>query len=183
MKCDYTEIEGLVVITPRVFADDRGYFFESYNEAAFAAAGITCRFVQDNQSFSSYGVVRGLHGQVGAQAQAKLVRVTEGRVLDVAVDARVGSPTFGQHFALELSAENKKQIFIPRGFLHGFSVLSETAVLMYKCDNLYCKEAETGALYNDPALGIDWQVPTDKVRLSDKDAALGRFADAAHHRG
>ena len=127
-----TEIEGVVIVEPRVFEDDRGYFFESYNEAEFVANGITNKFVQDNQSKSSYGVIRGLHCQLGEHAQAKLVRVLEGKVLDVAVDIRKGSPTFGKHVAVELSAENKRQLFIPRGFLHGFSVLSETAVFAYK---------------------------------------------------
>ncbi|MCQ2741068.1 MAG: dTDP-4-dehydrorhamnose 3,5-epimerase [Alphaproteobacteria bacterium] len=164
-----TELDGVVIVEPKVFEDDRGYFFESYNEDEFVKNGITNRFVQDNQSKSSYGVIRGLHCQLGEHAQAKLVRVLEGKVLDVAVDIRKGSKTFGQHVAVELSAENKRQLFIPRGFLHGFSVLSETAVFAYKCDNLYCKESEFGIRYDDPEIGIDWKVPADKVKTSEKD--------------
>ena len=164
-----TEIEGVVIVEPKVFEDDRGYFFESYNEAEFVRNGITNKFVQDNQSKSSYGVVRGLHSQKGEHAQAKLVRVLEGTVLDVAVDVRPNSKTFGKHVAVELSAENKRQLFIPRGFLHGFSVLSETAVFAYKCDNLYCKESEFGVAYDDPDVGVDWKVPQDKIITSEKD--------------
>ena len=164
-----TEIDGVVIIEPRIFEDERGYFFESYNEAEFLKNGIDAKFVQDNQSKSSYGVVRGLHCQTGEHAQAKLVRVLEGKVLDVAVDVRPNSKTFGKHVAVELSAENKRQLFIPRGFLHGFSVLSETAVFAYKVDNLYCKESEFGIRYDDPEIGIDWKVPADKIITSDKD--------------
>lgn len=166
-----TSIEGVFIIEPRVFNDERGYFFESYNEKEFIENGITNRFVQDNQSKSSYGVVRGLHCQLGEHAQAKLVRVLKGKVLDVAVDFRKDSPTFLQHVAVELSAENNRQLFIPRGFLHGFSVLSETAVFAYKCDNLYCKEAEFGIRFDDPEIGVDWLVPSDKILVSDKDRA------------
>ncbi len=172
-----TEIEGVVIVEPRVFEDARGYFLESYNAADFAKGGITATFVQDNQSKSSHGVVRGLHCQLGEHAQAKLVRVLEGRVLDVAVDARKGSPTFGRHVAVELSAENRRQLFIPRGFLHGFAVLSETATFAYKCDNLYCKEAEFGIRYDDPEIGIDWGVPADKVITSEKDRLANKLAD------
>lgn len=164
-----TSLEGVVIVEPRLFKDDRGYFFESYNEQEFIANGITNRFVQDNQSKSSYGVVRGLHCQLGEHAQAKLVRVLEGTVLDVAVDFRKDSPTFLKHVAVELSAQNNRQLFIPRGFLHGFSVLSETAVFAYKCDNLYCKESEFGIRFDDPTIGVDWQVPDDKILVSDKD--------------
>ncbi|MBQ4070076.1 MAG: dTDP-4-dehydrorhamnose 3,5-epimerase [Alphaproteobacteria bacterium] len=164
-----TEIEGVVIVEPRVFEDARGYFFESYNEDEFVKNGITNRFVQDNQSKSSYGVVRGLHCQLGEHAQAKLVRVLAGRVLDVAVDIRKNSPTFGKYVAVELSDENKRQLFIPRGFLHGFSVLSDQAVFAYKCDNLYCKDAEFGIRFDDPDIGIDWKVPVDKIITSDKD--------------
>ena len=164
-----TSLEGVVIVDPRLFKDDRGYFFESYNEREFIANGITNRFVQDNQSKSSYGVVRGLHCQLGEHAQAKLVRVLEGTVLDVAVDFRKDSPTFLKHVAVELSAQNNRQLFIPRGFLHGFSVLSETAVFAYKCDNLYCKESEFGIRFDDPTIGVDWQVPADKILVSDKD--------------
>ncbi len=172
-----TKIDGVIIVEPRVFEDARGYFFESYNEAAFHAGGITAKFVQDNQSKSSYGVIRGLHCQLGEHAQAKLVRVLEGKVLDVAVDARKGSPTFGRHVAVELSAENKRQLFIPRGFLHGFAVLSETATFAYKCDNLYCKEAEFGIRYDDPEIGIDWGVPADKILTSEKDRLANRLKD------
>ena len=164
-----TEIDGVVIVEPRVFADARGYFFESYNEAEFVKNGITNKFVQDNQSMSSYGVVRGLHCQLGEFAQAKLVRVLHGRVLDVAVDIRKNSPTFGKYVAVELSDENKRQLFIPRGFLHGFSVLSDTAVFAYKCDNLYAPHAEFGIRFDDPDIGIDWMVPADKIITSEKD--------------
>ncbi len=164
-----TEIDGVVIVEPRVFADARGYFFESYNEAEFVKNGITNKFVQDNQSKSSYGVVRGLHCQLGEFAQAKLVRVLHGRVLDVAVDIRKNSPTFGKYVAVELSDENKRQLFIPRGFLHGFSVLSDTAVFAYKCDNLYAPHAEFGIRFDDPDIGIDWMVPVDKIITSEKD--------------
>ena len=169
MKLLKTSLEGVVIVEPRLFQVDRGYFFESYNEQEFIANGITNRFVQDNQSKSSYGVVRGLHCQLGEHAQAKLVRVLEGTVLDVAVDFRKDSPTFLKHVAVELSAQNNRQLFIPRGFLHGFSVLSETAVFAYKCDNLYCKESEFGIRFDDPTIGVDWQVPADKILVSDKD--------------
>lgn len=164
-----TKIEGVVIVEPRIFEDSRGYFFESYNEEEFIKNGIPNRFVQDNQSKSSYGVIRGLHCQLGEHSQAKLVRVLEGTVLDVAVDARPNSETFGQYVAVELSAENKRQLFIPRHFLHGFSVLSETAVFAYKCDNLYCKESEFGIAYNDPEIGIDWRIPQNKIITSEKD--------------
>ena len=177
-----TDIEGVVIVEPRVFEDDRGYFFESYNEAEFVANGITSKFVQDNQSKSSYGVIRGLHCQLGEHAQAKLVKVLEGKVLDVVVDIRKGSPTFGKHVAVELSAENKLQLFIPRGFLHGFSVLSETAVFAYKCDNLYCKAAEFGIRYDDEEIGIDWKVPADKVITYEKDRMANKLKDIPDER-
>jgi len=164
-----TDIEGVVIVEPKVFEDARGYFFESYNEAEFIKNGIEARFIQDNQSKSSYGVIRGLHCQLGEHSQAKLVRVLEGKVLDVAVDIRKGSPTFGKYVAVELSAENRRQMFIPRHFLHGFSVLSETAVFAYKCDNFYCKDAEFGIRYDDPEIGIDWKIPADKIITSEKD--------------
>ena len=154
-----TPIKDLLIIQPRVFSDARGYFCETYNEQRYAEAGITAHFVQDNQSKSSYGVVRGLHFQHNPHCQAKLVSVTVGKVWDVAVDLRKDSPTFGQWFGVELSAENHRQFFIPRGFAHGFSVLSETAVFTYKCDNLYHPESEGGILFNDPDLNIDWKIP------------------------
>ena len=172
-----TDIDGVVVFEPRVFPDSRGYFFETYNEKLFRDNGIDAVFVQDNQSKSSYGVIRGLHFQKGEHAQAKLVRVIEGTVLDIALDLRKASPTYGRHVAVELSAENNRQLFIPRGFAHGFSVLSETAVFAYKCDNLYCKDAEAGIDLNDPALGIDWKVPAEKRLLSDKDKLWPSFKD------
>ncbi len=177
-----TEIEGLVIIEPRIFEDERGYFFESYNAQAFAQNGITNTFVQDNQSKSCYGVIRGLHAQSGEHAQAKLVRAIKGRILDVAVDIREGSPTFGQHVSVELTAENQRQLFIPRGFLHGFSVLSEEAIFAYKCDNLYCKDAEIGVNYADPSLAIDWQVPAGAEVISEKDKILGVIDHVTRYR-
>ncbi len=164
-----TPIEGLLVIEPQVFKDARGYFVETYNEQRYREAGIEARFVQDNQSCSSYGVVRGLHFQRPPYCQSKLVCCTVGRVLDVAVDLRKGSKTFGQWYSVELSEENKRQFFIPRGFAHGFSVLSEQAIFTYKCDNLYHPESEGGILLSDADLAIDWQVPEELRILSDKD--------------
>lgn len=174
-----TDIEGVFIVEPRVFPDARGHFFESWNRAAFEAAGLRYDFVQDNQSLSSRGTIRGLHFQKGKHAQAKLVRVIAGTVLDVAVDLRAGSPTFGRHVAAELSGENFRQLLIPRGFAHGFSVLSETAVFAYKCDNFYCREAEGGVRFDDPALGIDWRVPASERLLSDKDKTLPFLEDLA----
>jgi dTDP-4-dehydrorhamnose 3,5-epimerase len=172
-----TDIPGLFVLQPQVFEDNRGHFFESYNAQKFAGHGLDLVFVQDNQSQSAYGVVRGLHYQLPPHAQTKLVRVLQGTILDVALDIRQGSPTFGRHFAIELSAENKKQLFIPKGFAHGFSVLSEKAVVMYKCDAFYNKESDAGILFNDPALGIDWKLSADRVIVSDKDKQLPTFAN------
>lgn len=172
-----TDIDGVVIVEPRIFTDARGYFFESYNEEEFIKNGITNRFVQDNQSKSSYGVVRGLHCQLGEHSQAKLVRVLQGRVLDVAVDVRPNSPTFGKHVAVELSDENQRQLFIPRHFLHGFSVLSNKAIFAYKVDNLYNKASEFGIRYDDPEIGVDWRVPADKVITSDKDRIANKLAD------
>ena len=164
------EIEGLVVIKPEVFGDSRGYFCETYSARRFREqTGMEPHFVQDNQARSSRGVLRGLHFPRGAHAQAKLVRVSEGAVLDVAVDIRRGSPTFGRHLAVELSADNFLQLYIPRGFAHGYVVLSETAVFQYKTDNYYCPESEGGILWNDPALGIDWLLPESELILSEKD--------------
>lgn len=171
-----TPLEGLIVITPKVFADNRGYFFESYNKRAWAETGITADFVQDNESFSSQNTLRGLHFQKPPFAQAKLVRVLEGAVWDVAVDLRKNSPTFGQWFGVELSAENKKQFFIPRGFAHGFSVLTETAKFAYKCDNFYNKASEGAVRFDDPSLGIDWKIDLSKAVLSDKDLKNPSFA-------
>ena len=177
-----TDIDGVFIIEPKVFEDARGYFFESYNEAEFIKNGITNRFVQDNQSKSSYGVIRGLHCQLGEHSQAKLVRVLKGRVLDVAVDIRRGSPTFGKHVAVELSDENNRQLFIPRHFLHGFSVLSDEAVFAYKCDNFYCKESEFGIRYDDPEIGIDWKIPAEKVITSEKDRLANKLKDIPDER-
>ena len=175
MQITTTDISGLLILEPKVFPDSRGFFFEAYNEQVFAAAGIDIRFIQDNQSRSKYGVIRGLHYQLNPSAQAKLVRVLEGRILDVAVDIRKGSPTFGKHFDIELSADNQKQLLIPAGFAHGFSVLSEYATVLYKCDAYYNKDAEAGILYNDSALNIDWQIPADKAIVSEKDLQLPAF--------
>ena len=170
-----TPIKDLLVFEPNVFKDSRGFFFESYNLNTFKEVGIKEPFVQDNHSLSTYGTLRGLHLQVGAFAQAKLVRVLRGAVLDVAVDLRPDSPTFGQHYSMELSAENQKQMYIPRGFAHGFTVLSEVAEFFYKCDNFYSKENERGIIFNDEKLNIDWKIPTDKIILSDKDKDLSTF--------
>lgn len=176
MKVTETHLKGCFIIEPQKFGDSRGFFFESFNAKRFNELTNTdTAFVQDNQSFSTQGVIRGLHAQQGEFAQAKLVRVLQGEVIDVAVDARPGSLTFGQHVAVELSAENNLQLFIPRGFLHGFSVLSETAVFFYKCDNFYNKDSEQGILYNDPALGIDWGVEQGSEVVSDKDIILPTF--------
>lgn len=173
-----TEINGVFVIEPRVFGDNRGYFFESYNERDFAEkTGIDVRFVQDNESRSHFGVVRGLHFQLPPFAQAKLVRVVEGRVLDVAVDIRRGSPTYGHHVAVELSAENKRQFFLPKGFAHGFAVLSDIAVFQYKCDEYYHPEAEGAIAWNDPTLAIDWRIAPSEAELSEKDKHHQLFAD------
>ena len=164
-----TALNGLVVLKPRIFEDARGYFFESFSKRDLEEVVGPVDFVQDNESLSSYGVVRGLHFQKPPFTQAKLVRCTRGRVLDVAVDIRRGSPTFGEHFAVELSEENHLQFFIPKGFAHGFSVLSETAVFQYKCDEFYHPEADAGVLLTDPALGIDWKIAPEQMILSDKD--------------
>ena len=169
MPFNTTNLSGLLIYEPRVFEDNRGCFFEAYNEHTFQQQGIDISFVQDNQSFSSYGVIRGLHYQLSPHAQSKLVRVLHGEILDVAVDIRTGSPTFGEVFCIELSAENKKQLFIPPGFAHGFSVLSPNAEVLYKCDNFYNKESEAGIIYNDSALKIDSKIPSDKAIISDKD--------------
>ncbi|GGI28179.1 dTDP-4-dehydrorhamnose 3,5-epimerase [Pedobacter mendelii] len=177
MDIQETGLKDCVIIKPRVFEDPRGYFFESFNKNTFEEkTGLSGNFVQDNQSFSSYGVIRGLHAQSGAFAQAKLVRVLKGEVLDVAVDIRPGSPTYGKHISVKLSAENRLQLYVPRGFLHGFSVLSETAEFFYKCDNFYNKASEVGVIYNDADLVIDWMIPADKAAVSDKDLILNSFS-------
>lgn len=172
-----TTFPGLIIIEPVVFEDSRGYFFESFNERVFHSHNINISFIQDNQSKSSYGVIRGLHYQRAPHAQSKLIRVLRGAILDIAVDLRVGSATYGQSFSLELSAENKKQLLIPKGFAHGFSVISDVAEVLYKCDAYYHKESESGIIYNDPDLSIDWKIPADKAMISEKDKFLPSFKD------
>lgn len=169
MNVIQTEIPEVLIIEPRVFGDHRGYFFESFSERDFTAQVREVKFVQDNESKSSYGVIRGLHFQLPPHAQSKLVRVVKGKVLDVAVDIRRGSPTFGKHVAVELSEENHRQLFIPRGFAHGFSVLSDEVIFQYKCDDFYAPECEEAIAWNDPEIGIDWMVPAEKAMLSEKD--------------
>ena len=164
-----TAIEGLLIIEPTVFGDSRGYFFESFSQREFEEKVCKINFVQDNESMSSYGVMRGLHFQRPPFAQSKLVRCVKGKVLDVAVDIRKGSPTYGQHVAVELTEDNHRQFFVPRGFAHGFAVLSEIAIFQYKCDNFYAPQADGGISIQDDTLGIDWQIPMDKAILSDKD--------------
>lgn len=176
-----TGFTGLKVFEPRVFSDSRGYFFESFNKNVFSEAGIYVEFVQDNESKSQRGVLRGLHYQLNPMSQAKLVRVVEGEVLDVVVDIRKGSPTFGKHFDILLSAENKKQLFIPKGFAHGFSVVSETCIFQYKCDNYYSRESEGGILFNDADLNIDWKIKTDEAIVSDKDKTLPSFKNCLNN--
>lgn len=178
MQLKETKLAGCFIIQPTVFEDDRGYFYEKFNEKKFEElSGQPIHFVQDNVSKSSYGVLRGLHFQKGSDAQAKLVSCLEGAVLDVAVDLRYGSPTFGQSFSIELSAENKLELFIPRGFAHGFCVLSETAIFHYKCDNFYNKAAEGSILWNDKHLNIDWKILPDDIILSEKDKNSPTFID------
>ncbi|MGE5108953.1 MAG: dTDP-4-dehydrorhamnose 3,5-epimerase [Sphingobacteriales bacterium] len=176
-----TEFPGLLIFEPVIFEDSRGYFYESYNEKTFEHEGISIKFVQDNQAKSSYGVIRGMHYQLAPHAQTKLVRVLSGSILDVAVDIRKGSPTFGKVYSLELSSENKKQLLIPKGFAHGYSVLSETAEVFYKCDAFYNKESEAGILLNDEKLNIDWQVPFSKTIISEKDKQYPLFEDCKNN--
>ena len=178
MKIKQTAIPGVVLIEPHLFKDDRGYFFESFSQRDFNAQVLNTQFVQDNESKSSYGVLRGLHFQKPPYAQSKLVRVIQGAVLDVAVDIRQGSPTFGQHVAVELTEENHLQFFIPRGFAHGFSVLSEEVIFQYKCDNFYAPQSEGALAWDDPDLGIDWLIPSDRVILSEKDKHHPRLQEA-----
>ncbi len=177
MEVIHTSIEGAVIIEPRVFRDERGYFFESFSQKEFDEKVRPVKFVQDNESMSSYGVIRGLHFQKPPYTQSKLVLCVKGRVLDVAVDIRKGSPTYGQHVAVELSEDNHRQFFVPRGFAHGFAVLSETAVFQYKCDNFYAPEADGGISINDESLGIDWRIPVDKAILSAKDTRHPKLED------
>lgn len=165
-----TKIEGVVIIEPRLFKDDRGYFYEAFSQKEFEAKVCRTTFIQDNQSKSSYGVVRGLHFQKGMYSQSKLVRCVQGQVLDVAVDVRKGSPTFGQWVSCLITEENNRQFFIPRGFAHGFSVLSDTAIFQYKCDNYYNPASEGAIAWNDSSLNIDWKIPSNKILLSDKDS-------------
>lgn len=172
-----TEIEGLIIIEPRIFKDARGYFFESFSQREFEEKICQTTFVQDNESYSCYGVVRGLHFQQAPFSQAKLVRVVKGAVLDVAVDIREGSPTYGKHVAIELTDDNHRQLFIPRGFAHGFSVLSDEVIFQYKCDNYYAPQSERGITWNDPALNIDWRIPADKIILSEKDTKYPLLKD------
>jgi len=169
MKITKTKIPGLLIIEPKVFEDDRGYFFESYNQSVFEKENLRFNFVQDNQSKSGYGVIRGLHYQLEPYAQTKLVRALSGKIYDVSVDIRKGSPTFGQWVGVELSEANKQQVLVPKGFAHGFSVLSETAVVFYKCDNFYHPEADRGIIYRDKALNIDWKIAPDQASVSEKD--------------
>lgn len=178
MEIIQTPISDLLIIQPRVFKDARGFFMESYNRSKFSELGINLDFCQDNQSRSAYGVIRGLHYQLLPQSQSKLVTVIEGAVWDVAVDLRKNSPTFGQWYGIELTGENKTQFLVPQGFAHGFSVLSESALFSYKCDNFYSPALEAGILYNDPALNIDWKIPADKALVSDKDIKLPVMSDA-----
>ena len=177
MTIENLDIAGLLVIKPNFFNDERGFFFESYNKRVYNDAGIMFDFIQDNQSFSKKGVIRGLHLQTSPFAQAKLVRVLQGEILDVAVDLRKNSITYGQHFSVILSAENKKQLMVPHGFAHGFSVLSDTASVLYKVDQVYHKDSERGIRYDDPALAIDWKVNLDDVIVSEKDLILPGFKD------
>ena len=179
MRVTETKLKGCFIIEPTIFEDERGYFFESFNKQKFnQLTGMKIEFVQDNESYSTKGVLRGLHFQRGDDAQAKLIRVSHGAVLDVVVDIRKNSPTYAQHVAIELSSENKKQFFIPRGFAHGFIVLSDTVTFLYKCDNLYNKESEGGIIYNDPTLNIDWKLPESAFIISPKDVILPTLAEA-----
>ena len=175
MKVETTGFEGLLVLTPSVFGDDRGYFFETYNRETHSKAGLDFQWVQDNQSHSKHGVIRGLHFQKSPFAQTKLVRALQGEILDVVVDLRKGEPTYGKSFSVILTAENKKQLLVPKGFAHGFSVLSASADVMYKCDALYNKQSESGLIFNDPSLEIDWKLSASEMIVSEKDQVLPTF--------
>ncbi|MFW6370360.1 MAG: dTDP-4-dehydrorhamnose 3,5-epimerase [Bacteroidota bacterium] len=181
MQVLQTKIPGLLIFEPDVFSDQRGYFFESYNKEKYKKLGLVANFVQDNISSSVRGVIRGLHYQLAPYAQGKLIQVLKGCVLDVAVDLRQGSPTFGEHYTLELSEENKRQFFVPKGFAHGFSVLSDEVLFQYKCDNIYNREAERGINFNDSGLDINWQIPKKEAIVSGKDQALPSFEEAEHN--
>ena len=176
-----TEFPGLLIFEPNVFEDARGYFFESYNQKTCAENGVTTHFLQDNQAKSVYGVIRGMHYQLNPHAQTKFIRALSGTILDAVLDLRVGSPTYGKHFSIELSAENKRQLYIPQGFAHGYSVLSETAEVFYKCDDFYSKELEAGIQFYDPALNIDWKIPADKQIISDKDKLHPTFENCKNN--
>ena len=176
-----TEFPGLLVFEPRVFEDNRGYFFESYNKNVFSDEGLNINFVQDNQARSSFGVVRGLHYQLYPHAQTKLLRVLSGEIIDAVVDMRRNSPTYGKAYTILLSAQNKKQLLVPKGFAHGYSVISETAEVFYKCDEFYHKESEGGILWNDPSLKINWRLPAEKVLVSEKDIQLPLLKDCHHN--
>lgn len=178
MQINKTGFEGLIIIEPRIFKDSRGYFYESYNESNFQSASLNYKFVQDNQSKSSYGVVRGLHYQTEPYAQTKLIRVLQGKIMDVAVDIRHGSTTFGKYYGVELSDENHLQLLVPQGFAHGFSVISKTAVILYKCDNFYYPQSERGIVYNDKTLNIDWKLRAGEIIVSEKDKVLPALCDA-----
>ncbi len=175
-----TDFPDLLIFEPKIWEDSRGYFYESYNKNSFSAEGVHINFVQDNQASSLFGVIRGLHFQSEPYAQTKLLRVLSGAIIDVAVDIRQGSPTYGKSYAIELSAENKKQLLVPKGFAHGYSVISETAEVFYKCDEFYNKESEGGIAFNDPALNIDWQIPPGKEVVSDKDLHHTTLADCSN---
>ncbi len=176
-----TGIRDLLVVNPKIIRDKRGYFYESYNHNTFKELGLNYNFVQDNEALSTYGVLRGLHFQLQPKSQTKLIRVPQGKVLDVVVDIRSGSPTYGEHFSIILSGENKKQLLVPQGFAHGYVVLSDTAVFSYKCDNFYARDLEGGLAFNDPALNIDWQLAADQLIISDKDAQWSNLADLEHN--
>ncbi len=178
MAFEKTEFPGLIVYTPRVFEDKRGYFFESYNEQSFASSGVEIVFIQDNQASSAFGVIRGLHYQLNPHAQSKLIRVLSGKIIDAVVDIRKNSPAYGKAYTIQLSAENKKQLLIPKGFAHGYSVISETAEVFYKCDEFYNKESEGGIAWNDASLNIDWQIPAGSEIISEKDALYPLLANS-----
>ena len=181
MPFSKTEFPGLLVFDPKVFEDNRGYFFESYNKKIFSSEGVEINFVQDNQASSSFGVIRGLHFQNDPFAQTKLIRVLSGEIIDAVVDIRKNSPTYGKAYTILLSAKNKKQLLVPKGFAHGYSVISETAEVFYKCDEFYHKETEGGIAWNDPALNIDWQIPADKITVSDKDKQHPLLKSSLHN--
>jgi len=176
-----TEFPGLLIFEPRVFEDNRGYFFESYNQKIFSSEGVEINFVQDNQASSTFGVIRGLHFQKDPFAQTKLIRVLSGKIIDAVVDIRKNSPTYGKAFTILLSADNKKQLLVPKGFAHGYSVISATAEVFYKCDEFYHKETEGGIAWNDPALNIDWQIPADEITVSDKDKLHPLLQNSLHN--